>query len=101
MIYAGALIPLWPAYSRETFDEMLFGCLAAMLGVHTAVPNWTGRLPLESTGLHLARWMHRVILIGVDRMRGSLCDRRGMSRFPCDEDFRSRIGADLDELGQS
>lgn len=71
------------------------------LGVHTAVPNWTGRPPLESAGLHLARWMHRGILIGVDRMRGSLCDRRGMSRFPCDEDCRSRIGADLDDsIGQ-
>lgn len=71
------------------------------LGVHTAVPNWTGRPPLESAGLHLARWMHRGILIGVDRMRGSLCDRRGMSRFACDEDCRSRIGADLDDgIGQ-
>lgn len=69
--------------------------------LHTAVPNWTGRPPLESAGLHLARWMHRGILIGVDRMRGSLCDRRGMSRFPCDEDCRSRIGADLDDgIGQ-
>lgn len=69
--------------------------------LHTAVPNWTGRPPLESAGLHLARWMHRGILIGVDRMRGSLCDRRGTSRFPCDEDCRSRIGADLDDsIGQ-
>jgi uncharacterized protein involved in response to NO len=66
-IYAGAVIPLWMGVFEGqlqlpiTFGprdwhvhEMLFGYVAAVIGgfLLTAVPNWTGRLPLQ--GIRLA-----------------------------------------------
>src|SRR5215469_14929395 len=65
-IYAGAMIPLWLAIFSGEVDlhtafaprdwhvhEMLFGYVAAVLGgfLLTAVPNWTGRLPLQGAPL--------------------------------------------------
>ncbi len=65
-IYAGAMIPLWLAIFSGELDlhtafaprdwhvhEMLFGYVAAVLGgfLLTAVPNWTGRLPLQGAPL--------------------------------------------------
>jgi NnrS protein len=65
-IYAGAMIPLWlgifagdlelpTAFAPRDWHihEMLFGYVAAILGgfLLTAVPNWTGRLPLQGTPL--------------------------------------------------
>jgi uncharacterized protein involved in response to NO len=61
-IYAGAMIPLWLSVFAGELDlhtafaprdwhvhEMLFGYVAAIVGgfLLTAVPNWTGRLPLQ------------------------------------------------------
>jgi uncharacterized protein involved in response to NO len=61
-IYAAAMIPLWlgvfegklelaTAFAPRDWHvrEMLFGFVAAILGgfLLTAVPNWTGRLPLQ------------------------------------------------------
>jgi uncharacterized protein involved in response to NO len=66
-IYAGLTIPVWLAMFAHGLPiptafaprdwhvhEMLFGFVAAILGgfLLTAVPNWTGRLPLQ--GLPLA-----------------------------------------------
>jgi uncharacterized protein involved in response to NO len=66
-IYAGVTIPVWLAMFAHGLSiptafaprdwhvhEMLFGFVAAILGgfLLTAVPNWTGRLPLQ--GLPLA-----------------------------------------------
>jgi uncharacterized protein involved in response to NO len=60
-VYAGVMIPLWLSVFTGELDlsfvfaprdwhihEMLFGYVAAILGgfLLTAVPNWTGRLPL-------------------------------------------------------
>jgi len=65
-IYAGAMIPLWlsnfagdlelpTAFTPRDWHvhEILFGYVSAVLGgfVLTAVPNWTGRLPLQGTPL--------------------------------------------------
>ncbi|MGH6737814.1 MAG: NnrS family protein, partial [Bradyrhizobium sp.] len=65
-IYAGAMIPLWLAVFEGKLElatafaprdwhvhEMLFGFVAAILGgfLLTAVPNWTGRLPLQGAPL--------------------------------------------------
>jgi uncharacterized protein involved in response to NO len=65
-IYAGAMIPLWlgvfegklelaTAFAPRDWHvhEMLFGFVAAILGgfLLTAVPNWTGRLPLQGAPL--------------------------------------------------
>ncbi len=65
-IYAGAMIPLWLAlfagelqfstvFSPRDWHvhQMLFGYVAAILGgfVLTAVPNWTGQLPLQGMPL--------------------------------------------------
>jgi uncharacterized protein involved in response to NO len=65
-IYAGATIPLWLAVFVGQLDlptafaprdwhvhEMLFGYVAAVVGgfLLTAVPNWTGRLPLQGAPL--------------------------------------------------
>ena len=65
-IYAGAIIPLWLAVFAGDLElptafaprdwhvhEMLFGYVAAILGgfLLTAIPNWTGRLPLQGTPL--------------------------------------------------
>src|SRR5690349_17319511 len=65
-VYAGAMIPLWlgmfagdvelpTAFAPRDWHvhEMLFGYVAAILGgfLLTAVPNWTGRLPLQGTPL--------------------------------------------------
>ncbi len=66
-IYAGAMILIWlPVFDGELqlptafaprdwhVHEMLFGYVAAIVGgfLLTAIPNWTGRLPLQ--GLPLA-----------------------------------------------
>jgi len=60
-IYAGVMIPLWLGVFMGEFElstafaprdwhvhEMLFGYVAAVIGgfLLTAIPNWTGRLPL-------------------------------------------------------
>jgi uncharacterized protein involved in response to NO len=65
-IYAGAMIPVWLcAFEGELqlptafmprdwhVHEMLFGYVAAVVGgfLLTAVPNWTGRLPMQGTPL--------------------------------------------------
>lgn len=65
-IYAGAMIPLWlgvfaggvelpTAFAPRDWHvhEMLFGYVAAIFGgfLLTAVPNWTGRLPLQGAPL--------------------------------------------------
>ncbi|HEY7842742.1 MAG TPA: NnrS family protein [Bradyrhizobium sp.] len=65
-IYAGAMIPLWLGVFEGKLElatvfaprdwhvhEMLFGFVAAILGgfLLTAVPNWTGRLPLQGAPL--------------------------------------------------
>ena len=65
-IYAGAMIPMWlgvfagdlelpTAFAPRDWHvhEMLFGYVAAILGgfLLTAIPNWTGRLPLQGTPL--------------------------------------------------
>jgi uncharacterized protein involved in response to NO len=73
-IYAGLAIPawLWMHYAGYAPDgvfagmswhahEMLFGYLAAVIAgfILTAVPNWTGRLPLSGTPLAIlvAFWL--------------------------------------------
>src|SRR6201988_5204190 len=65
-IYAGTMIPVWlgvfegelqlpTAFAPRDWHvhEMLFGYVAAIVGgfLLTAVPNWTGRLPLQGTPL--------------------------------------------------
>jgi uncharacterized protein involved in response to NO len=65
-IYAGAMIPVWLGVFEGELQlptalaprdwhvhEMLFGYVAAIVGgfLLTAVPNWTGRLPLQGTPL--------------------------------------------------
>jgi uncharacterized protein involved in response to NO len=65
-IYAGAMIPLWLGVFAGDLElstafvprdwhvhEMLFGYVAAILGgfLLTAIPNWTGRLPLQGVPL--------------------------------------------------
>ncbi len=73
-IYAGAMIPLWlgvfegelqlpTAFAPRDWHvhEMLFGFVAAIVGgfLLTAVPNWTGRLPLQGAPLAalVASWV--------------------------------------------
>src|SRR6185437_3282886 len=73
-IYAGAMIPLWLAVfaghvSLPTafvprdwhVHEMLFGYVAAVVAgfLLTAIPNWTGRLPIQGGPLALlfASWV--------------------------------------------
>jgi uncharacterized protein involved in response to NO len=73
-IYAGAMIPLWLAVFEGRLElptafaprdwhvhEMLFGFVAAIVGgfLLTAVPNWTGRLPLQGAPLAtlVASWL--------------------------------------------
>ncbi len=65
-IYAGMTIPVWLAVFEGELQlptafgpldwhvhEMLFGYVAAVIGgfLLTAIPNWTGRLPLQGTPL--------------------------------------------------
>ena len=65
-IYAGVMVPLWLAVFagdvslRTAFaprdwhvHEMLFGYIGAVIAgfLLTAVPNWTGRLPIQGTPL--------------------------------------------------
>jgi uncharacterized protein involved in response to NO len=65
-IYAGAMIPIWlsvfegellPPTALSPLDwhihEMLYGYVAAVIGgfLLTAIPNWTGRLPLQGPPL--------------------------------------------------
>jgi uncharacterized protein involved in response to NO len=65
-IYAGAIIPVWLGVFEGELQvptvfaardwhvhEMLFGYVAAIVGgfLLTAIPNWTGRLPLQGTPL--------------------------------------------------
>jgi len=65
-VYAGVMIPLWLGAFAGELDlsnafaprdwhvhEMLFGYVAAILGgfLLTAVPNWTGQLPLQGAPL--------------------------------------------------
>ena len=73
-LYAGAMIPLWLAVfagdvSLPTalaprdwhIHEMLFGYVAAVIAgfLLTAVPNWTGRLPIQGGALAIlfAAWL--------------------------------------------
>ena len=65
-IYAGAMVPLWLAVFAGNVSlptafaprdwhvhEMLFGYIGAVIAgfVLTAVPNWTGRLPIQGAPL--------------------------------------------------
>lgn len=65
-LHAGIMIPLWLLVFRGNLElpilfaprdwhvhEMLFGFVAAIIGgfLLTAVPNWTGRLPLQGVPL--------------------------------------------------
>jgi len=65
-IYAGAMIPVWLGIFEGKLQlptsfiprdwhvhEMLFGYVAAIVGgfLLTAIPNWTGQLPLQGTPL--------------------------------------------------
>jgi uncharacterized protein involved in response to NO len=73
-IYAGAMIPLWLAVFAGDVDlptvfaprdwhvhEMLFGYVCAVIAgfLLTAVPNWTGRLPIQGAPLAFlfATWL--------------------------------------------
>lgn len=73
-IYAGAMVPLWLALFAGHLDlpiafaprdwhvhEMLFGYVGAVIAgfLLTAVPNWTGRLPIQGGPLALlfASWV--------------------------------------------
>src|SRR5579872_2338643 len=73
-IYAGAMIPLWlAAFAGDTAlptafaardwheHEMLFGYVSAVVAgfLLTAVPNWTGRLPIQGIKLAIlfAAWL--------------------------------------------
>ncbi|HMM89190.1 NnrS family protein [Bradyrhizobium sp.] len=73
-IYAGAMVPLWlavfaghvslpSAFTPRDWHvhEMLFGYVAAVIAgfLLTAVPNWTGRLPIQGTRLAIlfAAWV--------------------------------------------
>ncbi len=73
-IYAGAMIPLWLGVFEGALElptafaprdwhvhEMLFGFVAAIVGgfLLTAVPNWTGQLPLQGAPLAalVASWL--------------------------------------------
>jgi uncharacterized protein involved in response to NO len=86
-IYAGAMIPLWlgvfegEVELRTVFvprdwhvHEMLFGYVAAILGgfVLTAVPNWTGRLPLQGVPLAVlvSTWLAGRIAISLSASIG-------------------------------
>jgi len=73
-IYAGAMVPLWlAAFAGDVslptafaprdwhVHEMLFGYVAAVIAgfLLTAVPNWTGRLPIQGGPLAIlfAAWL--------------------------------------------
>jgi len=73
-IYAGAMVPLWLAVFAGNIEiptvlaprdwhvhEMLFGYVAAVIAgfLLTAIPNWTGRLPIQGTSLQVlfATWL--------------------------------------------
>jgi len=73
-IYAGAMVPLWLAVFAGDISlptafaprdwhvhEMLFGYVAAVIAgfLLTAVPNWTGRLPIQGMPLAIlfAAWL--------------------------------------------
>jgi uncharacterized protein involved in response to NO len=73
-IYAGAMVPLWlavfagdvalpSAFAPRDWHvhEMLFGYVAAVIAgfLLTAVPNWTGRLPIQGAPLAVlfAAWL--------------------------------------------
>jgi uncharacterized protein involved in response to NO len=73
-VYAGIMIPLWLGVFEGEFEvatafaprdwhvhEMLFGFVAAVIGgfLLTAIPNWTGRLPLQGAPLAVlvASWL--------------------------------------------
>lgn len=73
-VYAGAMIPLWlAAFAGDVslptafaprdwhVHEMLFGYVAAVIAgfLLTAVPNWTGRLPIQGGPLAIlfATWL--------------------------------------------
>jgi uncharacterized protein involved in response to NO len=81
-VYAGAIILVWlPAfYGQLTLStafaprdwhvhEMLFGYIAAVVAgfLLTAVPNWTGRLPLQGRPLILlfSTWVAGRIAVGI------------------------------------
>ncbi|MGY4339199.1 NnrS family protein [Bradyrhizobium sp. LM2.9] len=72
-IYAGAMVPLWLAVFAGNVHvptvlaprdwhvhEMLFGYMASVIAgfLLTAVPNWTGRLPIQGARLEclFAAW---------------------------------------------
>jgi uncharacterized protein involved in response to NO len=86
-IYAGAMIPLWLAVFAGQLDlptafaprdwhvhEMLFGYVAAVVGgfLLTAVPNWTGRLPLQGPplGILVSIWFAGRIAVFVSASIG-------------------------------
>ncbi len=103
-VYAGAMIPLWLAMFAGDLSlptafaprdwhvhEMLFGYVAAVIAgfLLTAVPNWTGRLPIQGGPLAVlfTAWLagrlavtcsgcHRVAARAGDRCRLSAAARR-------------------------
>ncbi|MHB0773360.1 hypothetical protein ACYCVF_33310 [Bradyrhizobium sp. 1.29L] len=107
LIYAGVVIPLWLAYLLETLRRNAVRVPRSDARRVSAYgrsdvdrpPSAAGHA--ASAGLHPARWSDRGVLIAVNRMRGLLIDRHGIFLLRCDEDCRSRIGADVDdEIGQ-
>ena len=73
-VYAGAMVPLWLAVFAGDVSlpsalaprdwhvhEMLFGYMGAVIAgfLLTAVPNWTGRLPIQGMPLAIlfATWL--------------------------------------------
>ncbi len=98
-VYAGAMIPLWlamfagdvslpTAFAPRDWHvhEMLFGYVAAVIAgfLLTAVPNWTGRLPIQGGPLAIlfAAWLAgrlAVTFSGVDRLAARAGDRRRLS----------------------
>ncbi len=73
-VYAGAMVPLWlvvfagdmalpTAFAPRDWHvhEMLFGYVSAVIAgfLLTAIPNWTGRLPIQGAPLALlfAAWL--------------------------------------------
>jgi uncharacterized protein involved in response to NO len=86
-VYAGTMIPLWlsvfagdielpTAFAPRDWHvhEMLFGYVGAILGgfLLTAVPNWTGRLPLQGLPLSVlvSAWLAGRIAVFVSASIG-------------------------------
>ena len=98
-IYAGAMVPLWlavfagdvslpTAFAPRDWHvhEMLFGYVSAVIAgfLLTAVPNWTGRLPIQGVSARdpVRRLACREIgcdILRLDRLADRTGDRRRLS----------------------